>query len=237
MKEIRIYKLEKNELRFPPVDLANRDGILAYGGDLSTKRVLLAYQKGIFPWYSEDTPILWWSPNPRFVLFPEDLKVSKSMRRLLRKKEFDITFDTDFEGVLRQCQQVPRNDQDGTWITGELFDTYMEIHQMGFAHSVEVRKKGFLVGGLFGINLGGVFYGESMFTKASNASKAGFITLVHAMQERGIQIIDCQVHTNHLESLGAQFISRDKFMHNLELLLESNSLQGSWTSWRTDAEE
>ena len=231
MREIRIFKLDKSELRFPPVDLANKDGILAYGGDLRTERIMLAYQKGIFPWYSEETPILWWAPDPRFVLFPEDLKVSKSMRKVLRSNEFKITFDTAFHEVLRNCQVMPRDGQDGTWITAELFDAYLEIHQKGFAHSVEVWREGELVGGLFGVSLGGIYFGESMFSKASNASKAGFITLVQKMHQKGIQLVDCQVHTNHLESLGAKHISRDHFTHNLDVLLEADTFKGSWTSW------
>lgn len=234
MQEIRIYKLNEKELRFPPVDLANKDGILAYGGDLSPKRVLLAYHKGIFPWYSEETPILWWCPDPRFVLFPDELHVSKSTRRLMRKGTFEVTFDKDFEQVLKNCKQMPRKDQDGTWITEELFNTYIEIHAMGYAHSVEVWQNGELVGGLFGVNIGGVYFGESMFTKVSNASKVGFASLVVQLQKRGVQLIDCQVWTAHLESFGARHIKREKFMHNLDILLEAESLNGSWSHWLDD---
>ncbi len=231
MQEIRIYKLEKNELRFPPVDLANKDGILAYGGDLSTQRVLLAYHKGIFPWYSEETPILWWCPDPRFVLFPDELHVAKSLRRLINQQHFEVTFDRNFPEVLKNCQNIPRADQDGTWITDELFETYLEIHEMGYAHSVEVWLNGELVGGLFGVSIGGVYFGESMFAKVSNASKVGFVTLAKEMQKRGIQLIDCQVWTAHLESFGARHIKRSKFIHNLDILLETDSLKGSWSDW------
>lgn len=227
---MRIHQLS-HELKFPSPEEATAEGILAIGGDLRPERLMLAYHQGIFPWYSDETPILWWSPNPRFVLYPDNLKVSKSMKQVLRKNQFKITFDTAFDQVITECQQMPRNDQDGTWITDELKEAYGELHRTGFAHSVEVWEDNELVGGLYGVSLGKVYFGESMFAKRSNASKAGFITLVQAMKKKGIQLIDCQVHTKHLESLGAQDISRKEYLRYLDVLLDFDSLQGSWSDW------
>jgi leucyl/phenylalanyl-tRNA--protein transferase len=219
------------ELKFPPVDMANKDGLLAIGGDLKLERIMLAYNQGIFPWYSDETPIMWWSPDPRFVLFPSKLKISKSTRQLLRKNPFKITFDRRFEEVIRQCQNAPRKEQDGTWITDELVNAFIKLHKKGFAHSVEVWQNNELVGGLYGLSIGKVYFGESMFSKVSNASKVGFITLVQEMQKRGISLVDCQVHTDYLESLGAEHITRDNYMGHLEVLLDFDSLNGAWSSW------
>ncbi|HWZ15801.1 MAG TPA: leucyl/phenylalanyl-tRNA--protein transferase [Mucilaginibacter sp.] len=203
-----IFRLD-DRLLFPDPELAEPDGLLAVGGDLSTERLLLAYQNGIFPWYSDDTPILWYSPHERFVLFPAELKISKSMRQLLRSDKFRITVDTSFEKVITACASVMRNGQDGTWITGEMKAAYIKLHQEGFAHSVEVWEQNNLVGGLYGIKTGAVFCGESMFSLVSNASKAA---LIHLCQSGLYQLIDCQVHTGHLASMGARLISRKEYM-------------------------
>lgn len=221
------------KLHFPPPEQANEDGLLAIGGDLSPSRLLLAYSKGIFPWFNEYDPILWWSPNPRFVLYPEDLKVSRSMRNILNRKKFRVTYDEDFQSVIKGCKEVYREGQGGTWITDEVEGAYYKLHRLGFAHSVEVWEADELVGGLYGVSLGSCFFGESMFTKASNASKAGFITLVADLIERGCTMIDCQLHTHHLERFGAIDISREHFLEELGRSLNANTLKGSWSSWRS----
>lgn len=200
------------ELFFPDVTEADRDGILAVGGDLSPERLILAYQSGIFPWFDSDEPILWWAPPRRMVLFPDELVVSKSMRSILRKEIFTVTFNKDFRGVISNCSQIRRNGQRGTWITSEMIEAYVKLHELGFAKSVEVWQNNELVGGLYGIDLGHVFCGESMFSKVSNASKVAFITLVENLKIRKYKLIDCQVHNDHLESLGAREIERAEFM-------------------------
>ena len=200
------------ELFFPDVTEADRDGILAVGGDLSPERLLLAYQSGIFPWFDSDDPILWWAPHQRMVLFPDELVASKSMRSILRKEIFTVTFNKDFRGVISNCSQIRRNGQRGTWITSEMIEAYVKLHELGFAKSVEVWQNNELVGGLYGIDLGHVFCGESMFSKVSNASKVAFITLVENLKVRKYKLIDCQVHNDHLESLGAREIDRAEFM-------------------------
>jgi leucyl/phenylalanyl-tRNA--protein transferase len=220
-----------DEILFPPAHMANSEGLLAVGGDLRYERLMAAYHQGIFPWYGEDTPILWWSPDPRFVLYPGKLKVSKSMKQVLNKGRFNITFDTAFEQVIRSCKTTPRPDQDGTWITEEVVESFLLAHHKGTGHSVEVWENGKLVGGLYGLCIGKVFYGESMFSSVSNASKAGFITLVREMKKRGIELIDCQVYTRHLESLGAELINRDRFLAQLEVLLDFETPIGPWTNW------
>ena len=195
---------------FPDVSQATFEGLLAIGGNLSTKRLLSAYKKGIFPWFSDDEPILWWSPDPRFVLFPEELHVSKTMKQLLKKNHFEVTINKDFKSVIERCSKTKRVGQDDTWITQDMIDAYLRLHQLGYAKSIEVWQNDQLVGGLYGIDLGNnVFCGESMFTKVSNASKVGFITFV---QESNYKLIDCQVYTKHLESLGAKNIPRTKFL-------------------------
>ncbi|QHS60367.1 leucyl/phenylalanyl-tRNA--protein transferase [Chitinophaga agri] len=200
-----------DDLIFPPVDLAEPDGLLAYGGDLTTERLLLAYSEGIFPWYDEP-PILWWSPDPRFVLFPEELKISNSMKQVLKKGTFTITMNKDFPGVIAGCRKVPRAGQDGTWITPEVEAAYIALHQAGYAHSVECWQDNKLVGGFYGIQLGYNFFGESMFSLVSNASKAAFITFVTYAMEKGLTMIDCQVYSAHLASLGARMIPREEFL-------------------------
>ncbi|SFD05797.1 leucyl/phenylalanyl-tRNA--protein transferase [Chitinophaga sp. CF118] len=203
--------LLNDQLIFPPVKFADSDGLLAYGGDLSSERLLLAYREGIFPWYNEP-PALWWSPNPRFVLFPNEIKISASMKQVFKKNLFTITFDKDFEGVIAGCKEAYRPGQAGTWITSEVEAAYTKLHKEGYAHSVECWHNGELAGGFYGLQLGKCFFGESMFARISNASKAAFITFVQRAQEEGIQIIDCQVYTEHLASLGAEFISREEFI-------------------------
>ena len=198
---------------FPPVSQATEDGLLAFGGDLSPERLLAAYQNGIFPWFEDDNTILWWSPDPRFVLFPSKLKVSKSMKQVLRNCDFEVTVNKDFNAVITECAKAKRSGQDSTWITNGMVEAYNALHQLGFAKSVEVWQDQKLVAGLYGVDLNnGVFCGESMFTKVSNASKAGFITFI---QNSNYKLIDCQVYTNHLESLGAEDISRDEFLKYL----------------------
>src|SRR5262245_18001886 len=205
-----LFALDK-ELIFPPADLAEPDGLLAIGGDLSTERLLLSYQNGIFPWFEGDVP-LWWSPDPRFVLLPDELKVSKSMHQLLKRNEFEFTVNKAFEDVILSCKNILRHGQRGTWITEEMIEAYIELFRQGFAHSAEVWKYGELAGGLYGVKLGKIFFGESMFSKYSNASKFAFIRYVQILEEEGIGLIDCQVHTHHLESLGARMIPRKVFL-------------------------
>jgi leucyl/phenylalanyl-tRNA---protein transferase len=211
-----MYQITK-DLYFPSVETALPEGILAYGGDLSPARLLLAYQSGIFPWFEDDQPILWWSPGPRMILFLDELIVSKSMRNVLNKNIFKVTFNQNFREVISNCQNIKRDGQTGTWITNEMVDAYCRLHEMGIAKSVEVWQENELVGGLYGIDLGHIFCGESMFTKASNASKVGFISLVHDLRSKDYKLLDCQVYNEHLESLGCREIPRDKFM---SILLE-----------------
>ncbi|MBX9781969.1 MAG: leucyl/phenylalanyl-tRNA--protein transferase [Chitinophagaceae bacterium] len=200
-----------HELWFPPVEEATADGLLALGGDLSAERLLLAYRSGIFPWFNEDEPLLWWCPNPRCVLFPNELYVSKSMNHLLKKNAFTITINKAFEEVIHHCGET-RKKQEGTWITDDIIDAYSELHRLGYAVSVEAWNNNQLAGGLYGIRMGNLFFGESMFSKESNASKYAFIRYVQQLLQEGVVLIDCQVFTPHLESLGARMIDRDLFL-------------------------
>lgn len=209
-----IFKLT-DDLIFPPQHLAEDDGLLAVGGDLSADRLLLAYTQGIFPWYSEETPILWYAPHERFVLYPERLRIAKSMKQILKSGKFSVSFDTAFDQVIHACSKIERAEQEGTWITKEMEEAYIKLHQLGKAHSVEVWENDKLVGGLYGVLQGKVFGGESMFSKASNASK---IALIWLCQNVHLNLIDCQVYTEHLESLGAEMISREEY---LEILIAS----------------
>lgn len=203
-----------DKIWFPDVSEATDDGLLAVGGDLSVQRLILAYKSGIFPWFDSEEPILWWSPNPRFVIFPSKLKVSKSMKQVLQNTNYTVTINKDFKSVITECSRVKRQGQAGTWITKNMIEAYVKLNELGYAKSVEVWKKDILVGGLYGIDLGnGIFCGESMFAKESNTSKVAFITFI---QITNYKLIDCQVYTNHLESLGAEEISRDEFLEFLK---------------------
>lgn len=201
-----------DELIFPPVDSANVEGLLAVGGNLSPERLLLAYQSGIFPWFDNDSIILWWSPDPRMILYPDQIKISKSMRKVIRNEQFRLTKNTCFREVLEYCSSVPREGQDGTWITDDMKNAYIALHKKGIAKSYEVWEDDSLVGGLYGVDLGDVFCGESMFSLTSNASKFAFIKLAEELKAKDYKVIDCQLHTDHLESMGAQEIPRKEFM-------------------------
>ncbi len=207
-----IFRLD-DRLVFPNPELAESDGLLAVGGDLSVNRLRLAYQHGIFPWYSDDTPILWYSPHERFVLYPNQIKISKSMKQVLRSGRFSITKNQAFEQVIKACSQMPREGQDGTWITEDMQQAYIQLHQAGYAHSYEVWQQGELVGGLYGVHAGHVFCGESMFSRVSNASKAA---LIYLCQQEQYRLIDCQMHTEHLERMGGQFMSRADYLEILQ---------------------
>jgi len=209
-----------NELIFPDPGLAEKDGLLAVGGDLSEDRLLLAYSMGIFPWYSDGSPILWWSPDPRLLLLPGDLKVSRSLRQVIKKGIFTVTMNTAFEEVIRHCSETDRRGQDGTWITREMVDAYIRLHRAGYAHSIESWHDGELAGGLYGIALGKAFFGESMFAKKSNASKVAFVTLVENLCKLDYHFIDCQVTTEHLKRLGAKEVTRKKFLGMLKKALQ-----------------
>lgn len=199
--------------------MAEPDGLLAIGGDLSPERLLLAYRSGIFPWYEGDH-ILWWCPDPRFVLFPEDLKISKSMKPLLKRNEFEFTTNKAFAQVIHACKKIPRPGQLGTWITDEVEKAFIRMHKLGHAHSAEVWKDGELAGGLYGVRMGKVFFGESMFSKQSNASRYAFIKYTEQLKEEGVEMIDCQVYTEYLESLGATMILREDFIRLLQELID-----------------
>lgn len=203
-------------MQFPNVDEADNDGLLAVGGDLSPERLMLAYRNGIFPWFNEDSIILWWSPDPRMVLFPEKVKISSSMQKVIRSGKFRLSWNTQFEKVIDACAVIKRKDQGGTWITPEMKKAYISLHELGFAKSVEVWEGDLLVGGLYGIDLGHVFCGESMFSRSSNASKFAFIHMVKTLEEQNYKLIDCQVYTAHLESLGAEEIPRKDFIEMLK---------------------
>lgn len=206
------------ELYFPSVSKADADGILAVGGDLSEERLKLAYRSGIFPWFQDDEPIIWWAPDPRMVLFPNAFKVSKSMRNILNRGIFNVTFNQNFRDVILNCQQMERVGQDGTWITNDMIEAYCHLNSTGFAKSIEVWQENELVGGLYGIDLGHVFCGESMFSKVPNASKVAFIALVEELKKQNYVLLDCQVYNDHLQSLGCREIPRIEFMKLLRAL-------------------
>ncbi len=205
------------ELYFPPAEIASPEGIVAIGGDLLPQRLLLAYRSGIFPWFEDDEPILWWSPPERMVLFFDELKVSKSMRNIINRGTFSVTFNTAFKEVISNCRSIKRDGQPGTWITPDMVNAYCILHEMGFAKSVEVWQGDELVGGLYGVDLGHIFCGESMFSKVSNASKIAFIALARQLEMANYRLLDCQVHNDHLESLGAREIDREDFLEILKL--------------------
>ena len=213
-----VFKLEEDSLLFPPPELADEDGLLAIGGDLSEARLKLAYSLGIFPWYSEETPILWYSPHERFVIYPGNIKIAKSMRKVLNSNTFKVTENQAFEEVIKNCAAAKRTDQNGTWIIPEMQQAYINLHKKGFAHSVEVWLDDELAGGLYGVESGSVFCGESMFSKVSNASK---LALIWLCRNKDYSLIDCQFHTEHLESMGAEFISREEYMKHLNSNLKA----------------
>lgn len=209
-----IYQLT-DEIMFPNPELAEEDGLLAIGGDLRWERLLLAYCNGIFPWYSDDEPILWWCPKPRFIIKPNEVKISKSMKRVFNKGEFKVTFNNDFEGVISKCKEL-RENKEGTWITDDMKQAYINLFNKGFALSVEVYKGDKLVGGLYGVNIGRCFFGESMFSTETNASKVALISICKRLEEENYLFLDCQMHTNHLESMGGKFVSWEEFKLMLE---------------------
>ncbi|MFM2139101.1 MAG: hypothetical protein RJA57_1408 [Bacteroidota bacterium] len=211
-----------NDPVFPPAHLADPNGLLAVGGDLSPIRLLTAYRHGIFPWYEDDL-ILWWSPDPRFVLFPNELRTGKASRAVLKKKEFTFTVNRDFRSVIRACKSIPRPGQAGTWITDDVEAAYTRLHEMGIAHSAEAWKDGELAGGLYGIRLGKVFFGESMFSLVSQASRFAFLRYVEQLKESGVELVDCQLHTAYLESFGARMIPRAEFLGLLDRWVDAES--------------
>ena len=225
-----IVWLDKNDIWFPDPSTAPGDFPLAAGGDLSPERLLFAYSLGIFPWYSEDEPILWWSPDPRMVLFPDNLKISRSLKKVLKNKGFTVKFDTNFEEVIKSCAYVPRPGQDGTWLNADMIDAYIELHKLGYAHSVETYLDGKLVGGLYGIALGGTFFGESMFHKVSDASKVAFVHLVRKLKELDFDMIDCQQSTPHMARFGAVEIPRKEFLEKLSKSLKKPTIRGKWSN-------
>jgi leucyl/phenylalanyl-tRNA--protein transferase len=224
-----VFRLNE-ALVFPSVELSEANGLLAVGGDLAPERLIMAYGQGIFPWFGEDEPILWWSPDPRLVVFPAKLHVSRSMRQILKQKIFTVTYDRCFREVITACRLSRRGERE-TWITEPMVDAYCRLHEQGIAHSVEAWHHGELAGGLYGVALGGCFFGESMFTRVSNASKAAFITLIRALQARGFLLIDCQVDSPHLQSLGAELMPRKIFLDIMTSALQQATQQGIWVNW------
>lgn len=217
-----------SDLEFPDPAHANPDGLLAVGGDLCTERLLLAYRSGIFPWFNAGDPILWWSPDPRCVLYPGEIKISRSMRNVLNRGRFEVKYDLAFSQVMRKCGSL-RMHLEGTWITPDMIEAYQRLHDLGMAHSVEVYSEGRLCGGLYGVSLGGVFFGESMFSEVANASKVALITLCRDLEQRGFGLIDCQLPTDHLFSMGAVAISRDTYLETLKGELAKETLRGDWS--------
>jgi len=217
------------DLVFPPTEAANDDGLLALGGDLSIERLLLAYSQGIFPWYDERSPILWWAPDPRFVLLPAELHVSRSLRQTLNRRPFRLTMDTAFERVIAHCGKVPREGQGGTWITSEMLDAYIALHHAGFAHSIEAWQGDELVGGLYGVSLGRAFFGESMFHLVPDASKVTFVSFVRQLERWGFEVVDCQIPTEHLRRFGAREIPRAQFNRQLDEAFRGPTLRGRWS--------
>ncbi|MDH4082404.1 MAG: leucyl/phenylalanyl-tRNA--protein transferase [Nitrospira sp.] len=226
---VTMVRLQQHDLRFPPVDQASPEGLLAVGGDLRPERLLAAYRQGIFPWYNDDQPILWWSPDPRAVLFPDKLHVPRSLTRSLRPSVFTVTLDTSFRAVMEQCAGPrPQYPEGGTWITGDMLDAYTRLHDLGYAHSVETWQDGCLVGGLYGVALGGAFFAESMFTRVNNASKVALVRLVRQLHAWAFRIIDCQQSSPHVARFGAEEIPRSKFSTLLNQALTIPDRQGPW---------
>ena len=231
-----VYKLLPELYLFPPAEEAEDDGLLAVGGGLTKERLLAAYSKGIFPWYESGQPILWWSPDPRLILIPEELKISRSLRKVLRKQQFEIRFDSAFNKVIKACADVRTLKGEGTWIIPEMQKAYTELHKEGFAHSVECWLGGELAGGLYGISLGQCFFGESMFSTRNDSSKVALVALVEFSKQVGIKMIDCQMTTAHLLTLGAREIKRNLFLKNLKVFLAGPTLRGSWNNGSTTIE-
>jgi len=223
-----VYRLSQ-KLVFPSPHLASHEGLLAVGGDLSIKRLLLAYRLGIFPWYSEGEPILWWSPEPRLVLYPDELKISRSLNKVINKGAFKVTMDRAFKEVISECARVRLETQEGTWIIDDMVSAYCRLHAAGFAHSVEAWREERLVGGLYGVSLGKCFFGESMFTRVTNASKVALVALVNHLKALRFALIDCQITTAHLKRFGAREISRARYLKELNEALIAPTLRGSWT--------
>jgi leucyl/phenylalanyl-tRNA--protein transferase len=221
-----VFRLDER-LVFPPAHLAE-DGLLAVGGDLSPERLLLAYSQGIFPWYSRSTPILWHSPDPRMVIAPADLTINRSLRKQIRRRPYELRVDTAFEAVVRGCAETPRPDQNGTWLVPDMIQAYVRLHELGFAHSFEAWQGGALVGGLYGVSLGAAFFGESMFARAPDASKIAFVASVRQLDAWSVRLIDCQVHTQHLERFGGHEIPRDAYLDLLHEALDEPTLRGRW---------
>jgi len=221
-----VFRLDER-LVFPPVHLAE-DGLLAIGGDLSPERLLLAYSQGIFPWYSRSTPILWHSPDPRMVMAPADLQINRSLRKQIRRRPYQLRVDTAFAEVLHGCAATPRPDQAGTWLVPDMIAAYVRLHELGFAHSLEAWDGDALVGGLYGVSLGAAFFGESMFTRAADASKIAYVAGVRQLDAWGVRLIDCQVHTHHLERFGAHEVARECYLHLLHDALDEPTLRGAW---------
>ncbi|NOX35811.1 MAG: leucyl/phenylalanyl-tRNA--protein transferase [Deltaproteobacteria bacterium] len=217
-----------NRLDFPPAWLARSDGLLCIGGDLSHKRLLLAYENGIFPWFSKDEPILWWSPDPRLVLFPEDINISKSLNKKIKKKLFTIRVDSAFEQTIRSCAKPRKNVNEGTWLVDEMIDSYIKLHDLGYAHSIETFREGRLVGGLYGVCMGGSFFGESMFSFENDASKIALVALANYLKRCGFDLIDCQVTTNHLLSMGAIEVSRNSFLDIIHKSVKRVDIKNIW---------
>jgi leucyl/phenylalanyl-tRNA--protein transferase len=223
-----VYNLPE-KLIFPPPQLASKEGLLAIGGDLSVERLLLAYRQGIFPWYSEGEPILWWSPDPRLVLYPGEFKISRSLNKVMRKDTFEVTMDCAFEEVINECARVRTENQQGTWIVAEMIQAYCRLHESGFAHSVEAWTAGKLAGGLYGVSLGKCFFGESMFTRITNASKVALAALVKYLKNLDFALIDCQIATAHLKRFGARNITRARYLDELDKALTAPTLRGKWS--------
>jgi len=225
---VPVYRLISSEPLFPDPEDANEEGLLAIGGALTEDWLLSAYQNGIFPWFSDGDPVMWWSPDPRFILYPGEVYISKSMRSKLRNERWSFTIDRDFDTVIDKCAAAPRKGQDGTWITDEMRAAYKRLHRIGIAHSAEARLDGVLVGGLYGVSIGAAFFGESMYTDVSDASKYALINLCKYLESQHFQFIDCQIHSNHLEQMGAELMPRVRFLEMLDDAMEAETRQGIW---------
>jgi leucyl/phenylalanyl-tRNA--protein transferase len=221
--------LLSEKISFPSPNLASREGLLAVGGDLNQQRLLLAYRLGIFPWFADDDPILWWSPDPRLVLYPEEMRVSRTLKKIIKKELFRMTIDSAFDQVINSCAQIRVEKNEGTWIGQEMIDAYCRLHESGFAHSVEAWQQGKLVGGIYGVSLGKCFFGESMFSRVSNASSVALIKLVEHLKASSFDMLDCQVTTDHLLRFGAREIPRSVFLKQLKNSLEAPTIRGKWS--------